>query len=176
MADTIREKVLINDEYLKAYSLFPQNYDLTEIHNFIPIAERIHILPILGDPLYEELLNQVSENNLTDENSTLLLKIYSVEGIAVVFEALPFIWTHLSKVGITLGKSDNSDSASSKDLNFILTRLEAQLENSKKYLKQWLDERSDSYPLYRGNNECACNIKRKQRELYALPKINDNIE
>ena len=163
MAETIREKVLINDEYLKEYSLFPQNYDLTEIRNFIPIAERIHILPILGEPLYEELLNQVSENELTDENSTLLLKVYSVEGIAVVYESLPFIWSHLSKVGITLGKSDNSDSATSKDLNFILTRLDAQLENSKKYLKQWLDERSDTYPLYR-TDTCSCNVQKKKKK------------
>lgn len=173
--DAIREKVLINDEYLKEYSLFPLNYDLTEIRNFIPIAERIHVLPIIGEPLYEELLNQVSDNELTDENSTLLLKIYSVEGIAVVYESLPFIWSHLSKTGITLGKSDNSDSISNKDINFILTRLEAQLENSKRYLKTWIEERSDSFPLYRSDT-CTCTPKRKQRELYRLPEFNNDIQ
>lgn len=173
MADTIKEPVLINQEYLKAYSLLPQNYDLTEVSNFIPIAERIHIFPILGEALFDELLTQVSENSLTEVNSTLLLKLYRIEGIAVVLEALPFIWTHFSKTGLTLGKSDNSDSISNKDITYIETRLTAQLESEKRYVKQWLDDHSEAYPLY--TKPCVCEIPKVERTLYSLPKVNTNI-
>ena len=53
MSNIKRQPVLINDEYLRAYSLFPKNFDLTEIENFIPLAEQIHIQSIIGIALYE---------------------------------------------------------------------------------------------------------------------------
>lgn len=155
MSDIKRQPTLINDEYLKAYSLFPENYDLTEIKNFVPIAEQIHILPILGIKLFEELIDQVSNNALTEENSTLLLEIYKVEGIAVMYEALPFVWSHISAVGITKGKSDNSDSVENKDMSYINTHLKSQLDYTKKYLKDWLNEYSDNFPLYENESDCS---------------------
>ena len=120
MSNINKQQTLINAEYLKQYSLFPKNYDLTDIQNFIPVAEQIHILPILGISLYEELLDQVTTNTLTDENSTLLLEVYRVEGIAVLYESLPFVWAHVSQVGITKGKSDNSDSLENKGKSVVL--------------------------------------------------------
>ena len=78
-----KQPTLINKEYLRAYSLFPDNYDLSEVDNFIPIAEQIHIMPILGLSLFEELIEQVTTNSLTEVNSTLLLEVYKVEGLAV---------------------------------------------------------------------------------------------
>lgn len=159
MANNIkRQTVLINDAYLREYSLFPKNFDLTEIRNFIPIAEQIHIIPIIGNKLYEELIEQIEDNTLSPENSTLLLEIYKVEGIAVVFEALPFQYAHLSQVGMTKGKSDNSDSIDNKDINYISTHLQSQLNYSKKYLKEWLDAHAEYFPLYEIDG-CDCTKK-----------------
>lgn len=149
------QPTLINEEFLKEFSLFPKNYDLKEIQNFIPIAEQIHIVPILGINLYEELIEQVSTNTLTDKNSTLILEIYKVLGIAVFYEALPFVYSHISAVGITKGKSDNSDSIENKDISYISTHTKAQLDYAKKYLKSWLDMYSDNYPLYDGTINCC---------------------
>lgn len=165
------QQVLINEEYLKEYSLFPKNYDLTEIWNFVPVAEQIHILPILGINLYEELIDQVTNNTLTEENSTLLLEIYKVEGIAVMYEALPFVWSHISAVGITNGKSDNSDSISNKDLAYIQTDVKAKMDYAKKYLKNWLEQYSDNFPLYEKDDEC-CIVKedRMSLDIYGLKK------
>lgn len=173
----MKHKVLINNAYLKEYSLFPQNYDLTEIQNFIPIAEQIHIQSIIGLALYEELLDQVSNNTLTPENSTLLLEIYKVEGLAVLYEALPFCWAHLSQVGLTLGKSDNSDSIANKDIAYLNTHIKAQLDYQKKYLKEWMEEYSDNFPLYvKDEDLCICNTKKIKLadDIYGLPK--DKIE
>lgn len=170
-----KQKTLINAEYLKSYSMFPKNYDLTDIENFVPIAEQIHILPILGTALYEELLEQVDSNSLTDENSTLLLEIYKVEGIAVLYESLPFVWSHISQVGITKGKSDNSDSIENKDLAYLNTHIKAQLDYAKKYLREWLDEYQINFPLYKKeDNDCSCNIDKSHLDIYTTPK--DNIE
>lgn len=175
MNNVKRQPTLINAEYLKAYSMFPVNYDLTDIQNFIPLAEQIHIMPILGLSLYEELIEQVSNNNLTQANSTLLLEVYKVEGVAVLYESLPFCWAHLSQVGVTKGKSDNSDSVENKDMSYLNTHIKAQLDYCKKYLKDWLDAYSDNFPLYRKDEPC-CNkvIDETHLDIYGLPK--DKIE
>lgn len=162
---------LINEEYLKEFSLFPKNYDLREVWNFVPVAETIHILPILGINLYEELIDQVENNTLTEENSTLLIEIYKVEGIAVLYECLPFQYAHLSQVGLTKGKSDNADSIDNKDISYISTQVKAQLDYAKKYLKKWLDEYSDNFPLYEKDPEC-CKVKEDKMalDIYGLRK------
>ena len=171
-----KQATLINAEYLKAYSLFPRNYDITEIENFLPIAEQIHILPILGTALYEELLEQVTTNTLTDKNSTLLLEIYKVEGIAVLYESLPFVWSHISAVGITKGKSDNSDSLENGDLAYINTHLKAQLDFSKKYLREWLDEYAANFPLYKKEDECCKPLDSSHLDIYSIRKDDIDIK
>ena len=165
-----KQKTLINSEYLKSYSMFPKNYDLTDVENFIPVAEQIHILPILGVALYEELLEQVSENKLTDKNSTLLLEVYKLEGIAVLYESLPFVWAHVSQVGITKGKSDNSDSLENRDLAYLNTHIKAQLDYAKKYLREWLDEYSVNFPLYKKEEDCCKTINESHIDIYRIQK------
>lgn len=165
-----RQPTLINAEYLKAYSMFPKNYDLTDIENFIPVAEQIHILPILGLSLYEELIEQVLNNSLTEVNSTLLLEVYKVEGIAVLYESLPFCWAHLSQVGLTKGFSDNSQSIENKDISYLNTHIKSQLDYAKKYLKDWLDSYSDNFPLYTKEEECCKKPKDLDFNVYGLKK------
>ena len=174
MSNIKKQPTLINAEYLKQYSLFPKNYDLTDIQNFIPVAEQIHILPILGVALYEELLEQVTTNTLTDENSTLLLEVYRVEGLAVLYESLPFVWSHISQVGITKGKSDNSDSIENKDIAYLNTHIKAQLDYSKSYLRDWLNEYAVNFPLYKKEDDCSCNIDKSHLDIYDIRK--DDIE
>lgn len=73
MKKLARPRTLINEAYLKEYSPLPQNFDISEVIPYIKPTELIWIVPILGQPLYDELLQQVADNNLTEENSTLLL-------------------------------------------------------------------------------------------------------
>ena len=176
MSNIKKQPTLINAEYLKQYSLFPKNYDLTDIQNFIPVAEQIHILPILGVALYEELLEQVTTNTLTDENSTLLLEIYKVEGLAVLYESLPFVWAHVSQVGITKGKSDNSDSLENKDLSYINTHVKAQLDYAKSYLRDWLNTYAINFPLYKQEDKCCSTMDKSHLDIYDIRKDDIDIK
>lgn len=146
---TIELPTIINEEYFKQYSPIPENYDIREIKPFFKVAEQLWVLPLLGQALYDELLEQVCANEITPENSTLLLVIYPYLSFAICYEALPFISYHFSQVGVTKGKSDNSDSVSINDVNFISTQLRSQVETMKGQLKKFLDQHSDVYPLYK---------------------------
>lgn len=156
----IKEKVLINNEYLKAYSPIPLNYNLDEVRPYIKVAELLYIVPVVGEPLYEELLEQIATSAITEENSVLLLNIYPSLAIGVCYEALPFIWAHISEVGITKGHSDNSDSIDLKDVNFVSSHLKAQLQARLGNLEYFLKTHLDSYPLYNVIDDC-CNVNEK---------------
>lgn len=148
------QNCIINEKWLKEFSPIPLNYNMKELHNYIKLAETIWLVPIIGNEFYEELLEQVAENTLTEENSTALVEaIYPYLGFAIAYEALPFIWGHISEVGITKGKSENSDSLDLKDMTYISQHLRTQVEARKDYCKKWLCEHYQSFPNL---NVCAC--------------------
>lgn len=148
---------LINEEYLAAYSPLPFNYQFDEVRPFISIAESLWVVDVLGKKLYNQLLEQVEENNVSQENSSLLLKIYPFLSVAVCYEALPFIAYHMSDKGITKGKSDNSESINGTELSNIQNHMRAELDVLKKQLISFLREHRECYPLYADTN-CDCSV------------------
>ena len=158
--------MLLNKSLLAQYSPLPKNYDFNEVMQYVDIAEKIWILPIVGYDWYEELCEQVKDNNITPENATALVEaIYPYLGFAVVYESLPFLWVHLSEVGITLGESDNSKSATLKDLTLVQDHLRRQVEVRKDFCKKWICEHYEYYPLA---DVCACGCSCCNRN----PKLN----
>lgn len=154
--EIVKPWVLINEEYFKQYSPVPNNFNINDIEPYFKVAEKIWVEPLLGTPLYEELLEQVNTNTLTEKNSTLLLVLYPYLSFAIVFECLPFLSYHISEVGITKGKSDNSDSVSINDVNYINTHIRTQVEVMKTQLKKFLNDHSDNFPSYVPDT-CSCN-------------------
>lgn len=138
---------LINSKWLKEFSIYPLNYNTKELDNYIKLAEDIWIEPIIGHEWYEELLEQVRTNSLTEENSTALVEaIYPYLGFAVAYEALPTTWAHVSEIGITKGHSDQSDSLDLKDLTLVQNHIRTQLEARKDFCKKWICEHINSFP------------------------------
>ena len=155
MAEILSQWTVLTEEYLKANAPISININLKQIKPYISIAEKIWLIPVIGLPLYEELLEEVNTNTLTEENSTLYLMLAPYVSFAVIYESAPFLMYHFSDVGVTRGKSDNSDSITINEANFISTRLRSTLETLKSNFKKWLDDHSDSYPLYKPDN-CSC--------------------
>ena len=157
MAEIVEVQTLITEEYFKTYSPIPDNYNIKEIKPYFHVAEKLWIEPIIGMPLYEELLDEVEKDEVTPENATLLLNIYPLLAFAITYESLPFVGYHLSQVGITKGKSEISEPVSINDVNYISTQLRNQCETMKKLLKKFLDENAEHYPLYYADNNAECN-------------------
>lgn len=151
--------MLINEKYLKQFSPIPLIYNLDEVKNYISVSELIWIKPIVGDDFYDELQEQVDTGSgITPENQTLLLDaLYPYLAYAVTLEALPFIWSDINEKGITLNKSDNSDSVTLKDLTYIEGHLRRQVEARKDFFIDYLDTHLESFPLYEQFKHCGCN-------------------
>ena len=149
--------LLINESYLKKYSPLPKNYNMEEVMPFVHPAEIIWVEPILGSALYDKLIQEVNDNNVSPEDSTLLLNIYPYLAFAVVYHALPFLAFHISEVGITSGHSDNSQSISTGNMNYFNNHLKNMIELMKKNLKKFLDDNAEWYPEYRPTDiPCNC--------------------
>lgn len=174
MAEIVEQRTLITEDYFKTYSPIPDNYNIKELKPYFHVAEKIWIEKIIGTPLYEELLEEVENDNVTPEHATLLLNIYPLLAFAIVYESLPFVSYHITQIGITKGASENSTSVSINDVNYISTQLRNQCETMKMLLKKFLDEHAEHYPLYYAadNVECDCDDECGWDWIYAY--YNDN--
>ena len=171
----IKQRTLFNEEYLKEYSLLPTNFNTKEVWNFIPLTEQLHIVPVIGQALYEELLDQVEKNEVTPANASLLLEIYPFEGLALMEVCMPYLAMHITEVGITKGKSENSDSADVNDINYLTNYVRSQMEPLKTRLVDFLKEHSDLYPLYKKpTNVCSDQIK--TWNVYGMNQINTDYD
>lgn len=161
---------IINEKWLKEFSPIPLNYNMKELGNYVKLAEAIWLEPVLGSLFYNDLLEQVVNNEVTDVNASLLQSaIYPYLGFAVAYESLPLMWAHISEVGITKGKSDNSDSLELKDMTYVHTHLRNQVEVRKDYLKKWICERYEHFPNI---DLCACGCVGCQDGLTAPNPLN----
>ena len=170
----IKQRTLFNEEYLKEYSLLPLNFNVKEIWNFVPLTEQLHIVPIIGKELYNELLDQVENNTVTPANASLLLEIYPFEGLALMEVCMPYLAMHISEVGLTLGKSENSDSASIDHINYLTNYVRSQMEPLKSKLISFLKNNKDLYPLYK-NIDCTCKPA-KTWNVYGMNQINTDYD
>ena len=178
--------MIINEKYLKQYSPIPLNYNIAEVKNYIGVAEKIWVRPIIGTDLFDEIEEQVTNNTVSDENATLLTEggLWQYLSFATVYEALPIIWGHISEVGITKGKSDNSDSLSLKDITYMQQHLRSQVEVLKDQLKKWLCEHRTFFPkMDCCGCGCSCcnqgegklNTPNAYKQLYTTNRLNTNL-
>ena len=154
--------VIINEKYFKLYSPIPINYNMAELKNYISVAQEIWVKPLIGYELFDEIEQQVAENNVSPQNATLLTegKLWQYLCYATCYEGLPFLWTNISEVGITLGKSDNSDSVTLKDLTYIESHLRRQVEFLKESVSKFICEHNDVYTnadFCQCKCDCCCN-------------------
>lgn len=152
--------MIINKKYLAQYSPLPSNFDITNLVPYISTAEKIWVLPIIGEALYDELEEQVGSNTLSSENATLLTDggLWQYLAYATLYEALPLLWTRLTEAGIVLGKSENADSATLKDITYISQHLRRQTEVLKEFVIKFLCSHIDSYSLFDASicPQCGC--------------------
>lgn len=177
--------MIINKANIAKYSNLPTNYDYSEIMNYVDVAEKVWLIEILGYDWYEELEDQVKNNTVTPENATALVEaIWPYLGFCIMYEALPAIAYHASEVSLTKGHSDNSDAIDLKELAYYQEHLRRQIEARKDFLKKWICEHIDSFPLAVpcncGCSSCNDNAKLNRpnpwKQLYSTYRRNTNLK
>ena len=60
--------MIINEKYMKQFSPIPLNYNMAEVKNYIPVAEKIWVIPLIGSDLFDEINDQVANNTVSLKN------------------------------------------------------------------------------------------------------------
>lgn len=179
--------MIINKTLLAKYSPLPipDNFDYADLLPYVTVAESIWVKPLIGDELYDEIDEQVENNNISETNATLLVDglLWQYLAFAAILEALPTLWLHFSEAGITKGNSENSESATLKDMTYVQAHIRQQVEVLKDMVKKFLCEHSDSFPSM---DCCACgcdccqhaklNDPNPYQQLYATRHISTDIK
>lgn len=152
-----KDTIIINKDLLLAYSPITDNTALDDIIPFVSIAQLVHIVPIIGEALFDELKNQIENNNLTEESSALIVKIAAPLSLWACYEAAPFHYMKWVNKGITIKNSENSTSPSMKDIAQWRLFISNSAETLNEQLIKFLCKCKDDYPLWNPHNENCCN-------------------
>ena len=152
---------IINEQLFKQHSPVTANTDISEFIPYIHIAQELHIRPLLGELLIDELTHQVETNSLTADNSLLIVKIAPVLSFYAVYQALPFHWATIVNKGITIRESENSKGIDIKDLAQLRQWIKNDAEILKSQLTDFLNQHQSVYPLWKSPNDCLHNKSHK---------------
>lgn len=116
---------------------------------YIQNAAEIYILPMIGEELFDLLIESVKEKSLNDINKKLLKKIQKPLAAFALAEAIPYravsidskgIFELSETVGGISGNVENRNAAQEKRLSAVMTgltvRAEQELEALRKYINQ----------------------------------------
>ena len=151
------EILLINEENFKLYSQVSKNVGIDKCYSFLQLAQSFHIEPILGTALLEELQEQIADNEITELNKALLIKIAPALAAFTDFIAARGLAYTITQKGITREHSENSESLNKEELGYYIGGLREIADKQTEILIKYLCRCQDSYPLWRPEDDCLCN-------------------
>lgn len=150
------ETLLISEELLKLYSPLSKNVSVDKVFPHLHLAQPYYIVPILGDALTAELQYQIDNDELTDNNKALIIKIAMPLSLWATYLAMRSLTYSVTEKSITKESSDNSESIDYKELGTYIDDIKNKAEMATELLIKYLCKCQDLYPLWTPNNDCDC--------------------
>lgn len=150
------ETLLISEELLKLYSPISKNVGVDKVFPFVHLAQPYYITPILGMPLTQQLQDEIDNDNLSEENKALIIKIAMPLAMWTSYLAVRGLGYTMSEKGLTKEHSENSESLNSTEMGQYILSLKNQAEMAQELLIRYLCKCRELYPLWMPSNECNC--------------------
>lgn len=150
---------IINEKLFKLHSPITANVDIEEFLPYIYIVQELHIEPVLGEPLMTELKYQIDNDELTAENSALIVKAAPALSFYAVYQALPFHWASIVNKGVTIRESENSKGIDVKDIAQLRSWIKNDADLLRDQLIDFMCRNKSDYPLWRPADIGCCNAK-----------------
>ncbi|GAB6010782.1 DUF6712 family protein [Viscerimonas tarda] len=157
---------IINEELFRQHSPVTGNTDLTEFTPYISIAQELYIVPVLGEPLMDELKSQIASNTLSEANSRLIVKIAPALSFFAVYQGLPFHWATIVNKGITIRESENSKGVDINDVAQLRRWIKDDASVFISLLTNYLSAEQSAYPLWKPENNCSASTGRFDSGFY----------
>ena len=146
--------LLINRDDCMRLTSMNGNIDTTKLLPQIRTAQDVHLQPIIGTALYDELKQMVKDLNDSGTpipaDYSLLLSVYITPTLAyyTMWDFLPFLSYELRNGGIYKHGSENSEPASDEAMNMLVQRFKDKAEFYAGRLTSYLCNNSSLYPEF----------------------------
>lgn len=144
---------LISTQDLKDYTVINDNVDDSLLHNAIQEAQDITLQQLLGTKLYKKILALVNNDEISLPANTqykTLLDEYCIKVVlySALHRAIPVIHYKIVNKGITTQTSENSQTTTISEMEFLMNRVKNDLEFYSNRLASYLLANIQLYPEY----------------------------
>lgn len=175
--------LMIHPNEIKANNFADENVDDKIIRNSIVLAQNLHILPILGTGLFDQIKDQIEADTLSANNQSLLSDYIqpALEWWAM-YELVDPLTYKITNKSIMKKSSENSNPISADEVGNLKNKFKNIAEERTQRLISYLCENSDTYTLY-DNPGTGSDIIQPRKfafetgwNLQGSPNINPNVD
>ena len=150
----IQHTLYISASRLKRDSALSQSVDDDLIMPYILLAQDMHILPILGTELDNELKDGIQNSNLTADETTLVETYIQPCLVQYSFtQLIPFLRLRfVNNAVVVMGATDQSSSASYEDLRPVMDTATNAAEFYRQRLIDYITNNTSLFPKYNTNS------------------------
>ena len=143
----MKKILLTNVERLKEISSISDNIEVEMLQPYLMAAQEIAIYTIVGEDMYEDMLNVV-ETGGTTYDTLITQYVDYVMAYEAWRMAVPFLAYKATSKGLTKQSSDYSESLTPEEFGIYEKRISNLSSFYQNKMKEYLDNNKNSYPLY----------------------------
>jgi len=139
------------------YAIGASRLVFLKLRRFMNIVEDFKILPLIGRDFFDELKTQIKDNSLTTENSKAVEKIKKAVAFYSIEQGLNEIGVNIIDNGLVFqtreGDYKKDTSVKGEELSALSKSARENGEKYLEYLKDFLHENIDDYPIYEDSEQ-----------------------
>lgn len=149
--------LFINRTDLVSNSIIDGNTDTSKFIFFISIAQTIHIQNYLGTELYQEFEGMITNdtlNEVANPNHYALMVNY-IQPMLIWYaqtDYIPWAAVQIKNNGVFKPRSENSESASKEDLDFLVAKAREYAEYYSRRFIDYMNFNNTLFPKYYSNS------------------------
>jgi hypothetical protein len=145
--------LFITEQGLKEYSLIDENLSMDKIRPTILVAQDMYLQPILGTDLYNEINDQIIDDDLSANNITLLRNYIKPCLVYYIMMELPVAisYKYVNR-DLTRNNGEGSNYASLAEIREVTEKNRIKAEFYGERLVKYLIANEGNYPLYSANS------------------------
>tara|TARA_R100000935_G_C2753238_1_gene130557 strand:- start:61 stop:573 length:513 start_codon:yes stop_codon:yes gene_type:complete len=151
------QPLFINRTDLVRNSILSGNVDTNKFIYFISLAQTIHIQNYLGTDLYKEFEGMIKAGTLTEvanPNHYNLMVDY-IQPMLIWFaqvDYIPFAAYQIQNGGVFKHRSENSDSATKEELDYLVAKAREYAEYYSRRFIDYMNFNNTTFPTYLSNS------------------------
>lgn len=157
---------LITQAWIQKFTPIDQFVDMKILIPFIRISQEIHVRSLVGNDLYNRLVQGTEDNDLTANEQTLLDKIRPTLAYDMVARNIPFIATQIRAAGVIKVANANIESADQRAVDSLENRAQSYADYYAQRVIKYLCENRSLFPLYQSDTDPKANSRTRYGNFY----------